>query len=73
MSNDFEAVVPAWGQLLRAVGISKTYQAAYGQNAKMEEETMVVSILPAELTSTEWKNAVVRHQDTQQPQGHLCR
>lgn len=49
---------------------STTYQSAYYQNAKMEEETKVTSILSGELTSTDWKNAVVRHQDTQQPQGH---
>lgn len=35
----------AWDQLLRAVAISKIYQAAHHQNTKMEKETMVTSIL----------------------------
>lgn len=57
MSNNLEAVVTAWDHLLRAVGISKIHQAAYHQNAKMEKETMVTSILAGEMAFTEWKNA----------------
>lgn len=57
LSNNFEAVVAAWDQLLRAVAISKIYQAAYHQNTKMEKETMVTSILAREIAFTEWKNA----------------
>lgn len=47
----------AWDQLLRAVAISKIYQSAHHQNAKMENETMVTSILAGEMAFTEWKNA----------------
>lgn len=47
----------AWDQLLRAVAISKIYQAAYHQNAKMEKETMVTSISAGEMAFAEWKNA----------------